>query len=137
MASWPNAMAASMSSSLDLLGASLEHGDERGRASQLEVEVGGVALLVGGVHEELARLGVAANAHAGKRALEGHATDGEGGRVHPSTQMVSTEWILVCHERSGDDLHLVAEAVGEGRAQRAVDHAGREGGLLERAWPHA
>ena len=113
----------------DLLGASLEHGDERGRASQLEVEVGGVALLVGGVHEELARLGVAANAHAGKRALEGHATDGEGGRgTHHADGVNGVD--LVCHERSGDDLHLVAEAVGEGRAQRAVDHAGREGGLL-------
>ena len=38
--------------------------------------------------------------------------------------------LLVGHEGGGDDLDLVAEAVREGRADRAVDHAGGEGGLL-------
>ena len=113
----------------DLLRAGLEHADEGGGAGELEVEVGRVALLVGRVHEELARLGVAADAHAGERPLEGHAAHGEGdGGAHDGDGVDGVD--LVGHEGHGDDLDLVAEAVGEGRAYGAVDHAGREGGLL-------
>ena len=62
----------------DLLGAGLEHGDEALGTTELEVEVGVVSLLVGGVHDELVGVTVAADAHARKRALEGHAANGEG-----------------------------------------------------------
>ena len=113
----------------DLLGACLEHGDVRRRTGQLEVEVGGVALLVGRVHEELARLGVAADANAGERTLEGHAAHGErAGGAHDADGVDRVD--LVGHERGGDDLDLVAEAVGERRTQRTVDHARGERGLL-------
>ena len=116
----------------DLLGAGLEHGDEALGAAELEVEVGVVALLVGGVHDELMGVAVAANAHARERALEGHAAHGEGrGGSHYADRVNRVD--LVGHERRRHDLDLVAEAGREGRAQRAVDHAGREGGLLGRA----
>ena len=61
----------------DLLGARLEHADEAARAGQLQVKVGVVLLLVGGVDDELARVAVAADAHAGQRALEGNAAHRE------------------------------------------------------------
>ncbi len=113
----------------DLLGAGLQHGDEGRRAAELEVEVGVVALLVGRVDDELAGLDVAADADAGERALEGHATDGQGGAgAHDRDRVDGVD--LVGDERHGDDLDLVAEAVGERRADGSVDHAGRERGLL-------
>ena len=116
----------------DLLGAGLEHGDEALGAAELEVEVGVVALLVGRVHDELVGVAVAADAHAGERALEGHAAHGEGrGGGHHADGVDGVD--LVGHEGGGHDLDLVAEAGREARAQRAVDHAGREGGLLGRA----
>ena len=112
-----------------LVSGGLEHGDEVGRAGELEVEVGEVALLVGGVHDELAGLGVAADAHAGKRTLEGHAADGEGRACgHDADHVDGVD--LVGHERRGDNLDLVAEASREARAQRTVNHAGRERCLL-------
>ncbi len=113
----------------DLVAGGLEHGDEGGGAGELEVEVGDVALLVGGVHDVLAGLGVAADAHTGERALEGHAANGEGGAGGHDADGVDGV-LLVGHEGHGHDLDLVAEAVGEAWAQGAVDHARREGGLL-------
>ena len=80
----------------DLLGTSLEHADEGGRASKLEIQVGVVALLVGGVDEQLVGVAVATDAHAGKRAFEGHATHGErgaGGHRADGVDGVA----LVCH----------------------------------------
>ena len=75
---------------------------------------------------------VAADAHARERALEGHATHGEGrGGRHDADGVNGVH--LIGHEGGGHDLDLVAEAGREARAQRAVDHAGREGGLLGRA----
>ena len=113
----------------DLLGAGLHHGDEVAGTGKLEVEVGVLALLIGGVHDELARLLIAADAHAGERALEGHATKGERKRsAHGADDIDGVH--LVGHERGGNDLHLVAEAVREARADGTVDHARGEGGLL-------
>ncbi len=115
----------------DLLGASLEHGDERGGTAELEVEVARLALLVRRIHEPLARLGVAADPHAGKRTLKRHAADGEGSRCcHDADGVDRVD--LVCDERRRDDLDLVPEPIREGRAQRTVDHAGCEGCLLAR-----
>ena len=113
----------------DLLGAGLDHRDEVGRAAQLQVQVGVLALLIGGVDDKLAGLHVAADAHAGKRALEGHAAERHGQRsTHDVDDVEGVD--LVGDERGGDDVHLVAEAVREARADRAVDHTSRERGLL-------
>ena len=113
----------------DLLGARLHHGDEIAGAGKLKVEVGVLALLIGGVHDELARLLIAADAHAGERALEGHATKGERKRsAHGANDIDGVH--LVGHKRGGNDLHLVAEAVREARADGTVDHARGKGGLL-------
>ncbi len=62
----------------DLVGAGLDHRDEVGGAAELQVEVGVLALLVGGVDDKLAGLRVTADAHAGERALEGHAAERHG-----------------------------------------------------------
>ena len=113
----------------DLLGAGLDHRDEVGRAAQLQVQVGVLALLIGGVDDKLAGLHVAADAHAGKRTLEGHAAERHGQRgAHDVDNVEGVD--LVGDERGGDDVHLVAETVREARANRAVDHTGRERGLL-------
>ena len=116
----------------DLVGAGLEHADEVGGAAELEIKVGVVALLVGRVDDELAGVTVATDAHAGERALEGHAADGQrGAGGHDADGVDRVD--LVGDERRCDDLDLVAEAGREGRAQRAVDHARGEGRLLGRA----
>ncbi len=57
----------------DLVGAGLDHRDEVGGDHQLQVQIGDLALLVGGVDDQLAGLHVAADPHAGQRALQGHA----------------------------------------------------------------
>ena len=112
-----------------LVGAGLHHGDEVAGARELEVEVGRLALLVGGVHDEGAGLGVAADADACERALEGHAAQGEAeGGTHRADDVDGVH--LVGDERGRHDLDLVAEAVGEARADGAVDHARGERGLL-------
>ena len=113
----------------DLLGAGLDHRDKVGRTAQLKVQVGVLALLIGGVDDKLAGLHVAADAHAGERALEGHAAERHSqGGAHDVDDVEGVD--LVGDERSGNDVHLVAEAVREARADRAIDHAGRERGLL-------
>ena len=113
----------------DLLGTGLDHRDEVGRTAQLKVQVGVLTLLVGGVDDKLAGLHVATDAHAGKRALEGHAAERHGqGGAHDVDDVEGVD--LVSDERGGDDVHLVAEAVREARANRAIDHAGRERGLF-------
>lgn len=50
----------------DLLGAGLDHRNEVGRAAQLQVQVGVLALLIGGIDDKLAGLHVTADAHAGQ-----------------------------------------------------------------------
>ena len=113
----------------DLLGAGLDHRDEVGRAAQLQVQIGVLALLVGGVDDKFAGLHVTTDAHAGKRALEGHAAERHGQRgTHNVDDVKGVD--LVGDERGGDDVHLVAEAVREARANRTVDHARGERGLL-------
>ncbi len=113
----------------DLVGAGLEHGDVGGGTRELEVEVGVVLLLIGRVDDELLGVAVAADADARQRTLEGHAAHSQrGGGAHDRDGVDRVD--LVGDQGHRDDLDLVAEAVGEGRAQRAVDHAGRERGLL-------
>ena len=113
----------------DLLGTGLDHRDEVGGSAQLQVQIRVLALLVGGVDDKLAGLHVTADAHAGKRALEGNAAERHGqGSTHDVDDVEGVD--LVGDERGSDDVHLVAEAVREARADRAVDHTSRERGLL-------
>ena len=115
----------------DLVGTGLHHGDKVTRTSKLKVEVGVLALLIGGVDDELARLAVAANAHARQRALKRHATQGERQAcTHGADDVDGVH--LVGHKRGGNNLHLVAEAVREARTDRTVDHARSERRLLRR-----
>ena len=113
----------------DLVGAGLHHGDVVGRAGDGELQVGALGLLERRVHDELARLHVAADAHAGGRAVEGRRAQHEGrggaahadgvGRVH-----------AVDDERRAHDVHLALEAVHEAGADGTVHHARRERALV-------
>ena len=66
----------------DLLRAGLEHVDGVLGAGDHEVEIGILGLVEGRVDDELAGLHVAADAHAGERALERDA----GGHAAPTTR---------------------------------------------------
>ena len=72
----------------DLLGTGLHHGDEVARAGELEIEIRRLALLVGGVDDELARFGVAADFDTGGRTVEG-APPTSSAADAPPTQMTS------------------------------------------------
>ena len=113
----------------DLMRARLDHRDVVGGAGDGELEVGGLLLGVGGVHDELAGLDVAADAHASGRAVERRAAAHEGGRGAGNADGVGRV-LAVAHEGGGDDVHLVLVAVGEARTDRAVDHTRGEGALL-------
>ena len=115
-----------------LLRAGLEHEDGVLGAGDHEVEIGVLGLVEGRVDEELAGLDVAADAHAGERALERDAGGHERRRgAHDRDDVGLVD--LVGREDRRDDLDLVAEPVGERRADRAVDHARGQRGLLGRA----
>jgi hypothetical protein len=64
----------------DLLGAGFHHADVVLGAGDSEVEVGRFELFIGGVDDEVARFDVAADAHAGHRAVEGGAACEQGRR---------------------------------------------------------
>ena len=81
-----------------------------------------VALLVGGVGDPGA-LGGVGHAHGADGAVEGDAREHQGGRGAVDGEHV-VGVLLVGAEDGADDVDLVAEAVGERRAQRA----GRSGG---------
>ena len=115
----------------NLLGSGLDHGDEVAGAAELKIKIGILALLIGGIDQELAGLAIAANAHAGKRTLEGHTAERKGQRgAHHADNVAGVG--LIGHKRGRDNLDLVAETIGEARAQRAVDHAGGKRSLLAR-----
>ena len=107
----------------DLLGTGLDHRDKVGRAAQLQVQIRVLALLVGGVDDKLAGLHVTADAHAGKRALEGNAAERHGqGSTHDVDDVEGVD--LVGDERGSDDVYLVAEASGKlGRIGRSIMRA--------------
>ena len=64
-----------------------------GGAAQLQVQIGVLALLVGGVDDKLAWSHVTADAHAGKRALEGHAAKRHGqGSTHDVDDVEGLTW---------------------------------------------
>ncbi len=90
-------------------------------------EGGLVALLVGGVRDPFAiDMG---DAHRADRAVERDTRHHErGGRAVDRRDVVGV--LEVGAEDRGDDLHLVAEPVGERRAQRPVGEPAGEDGLL-------
>ena len=91
-------------------------------------------LFEGGVRDPGA-LGAVGDAHGADRALERDARDRQrrGGAV--DGEHVVGVLAVGAHDRD-DDLGLVAEAVGEGRAQRPVDQAaGEDGGVGGTALP--
>ena len=115
----------------DLLSTGLDHGDEVAAAAELKIEIGVLALFVRGVNDELAGLRVACDANAGKRPLEGNAAERHGERgAHDVDDVERVD--LVGDEGSCHDVDLVAETVGEARADRTVDHACGKRGLLGR-----
>ena len=116
-----------------LLGAAgLDHHDgdvvTDAAAGDDQLEGGLLALLVGGVRDPGAVAAVG-DAHGADGAVERDAREHQrrGGAVD-GEHVVGV--LLVGAHDGDDDLGLVAEAVGEGRAQRAVDQAAGEDGRV-------
>ena len=112
----------------DLVGARLDHQDGLLGAGDDQVERRLEQPLLVGVDEEVA-LGVLADAHGADGRREGDVGDHErgAGAVH-GEDVVGV--LVIDRHRDRDQLGLAPPALGEERAQRPVDHAGGEGGLL-------
>ena len=107
-----------------LLGAGLDHHDAVLMADDHDVERGVGALGVGGIDDELAI--DAAHAHGAHGGAEGNVRERERSGRGVDADDVGIVF-LVGGEDQRDDLGLVAEAVGEERADGAVDLARRSG----------
>ena len=116
----------------DLVRARFDHGDVLLGAGDGEVEVGSLGLLEGRVDDvvDAAVLGLGAgDAHAGDRALDGHAAHHEGRRgAHDGDDVRLVH--LVAGQRGDDDVDVVAHAVGKARANGTIDETGSERALL-------
>ena len=111
----------------DLVGAGLDHQDGLVGAGDHEVEVGLERGPPRRVDDEVAV--DLADAHRADRRRERDVGDHQrgGGAVHRE-DVVRVD--VVDRQRDRDELRLAAPALGEERADRAVDHAGGEGALL-------
>ena len=111
----------------DLVGAGLDHQDGLGGAGDHEVEVSREEVLLVRVDDEVAV--DLADPDRADRLREGDVGDHQrrGGAVH-GEDVVRDD--MVDRQRDRDELRLAVPALGEERAQRAVDHAGDEGALL-------
>ena len=115
----------------DLVGARLDHRDAIEGAGDDQVEVGVLEqILLVGVDDEVAvdladadRADGGGHGRAGKLQRGGGAVDRE--------DVVGVD--VIDRQRHCDQLRLIAPALGEERADRAVDHACGEGCLLSRA----
>ena len=115
----------------DLVGAGLDHRDALGGAGHDQVEVGVVEqILLVGVDDEVAvdladadRADSVRDRCAGQLQRRGGTVDRE--------DVVGVD--VVNRQRHRDQLRLKAPALGEERADGAVDHAGGECSLLTRA----
>ena len=115
----------------DLVGAGLHHGDVVGRAGDGQLEIRVLGFLERGVHDELARLHVAADAHASGGAVEGSRAQHEGSAgAHDADGVGRVD--AVDDERRAHDVHLALEAVGEAGTDGTVHHAGRQRALVGR-----
>ncbi len=108
----------------------LDHGQRLSRADDDEVERGLLHLLERRIEDELAL--DPADADGADRTEEGKRRDLECRRCPVDAEDVVRR-DEVRRENGADDLHLVAEALGPERPDRAVDHAGRERRALGRA----
>ena len=117
-----------------LLGAAgLDHHDRHVAAVELttgddELEHARFALGVGRVRDPLT-VGAVGDADRADRPIERDAADHQRGRGGVDRQHV-VGVLLVGADHSGDDLGLVAEVLGERRAQRPVGQAAGEDGVL-------
>ena len=100
----------------------------QGAAGDDELEDRGVTFSEGRVRGPLAVSGVG-HANGTNRALEGDARNHQRGRGGVDGQDV-VRVFLVGAEDGADDLDLVAEALGEGRTQWAVDQTTDQDGLV-------
>jgi len=113
----------------DLLGAGLDHGDEVLAAGDGQVQVAGLRFLVRGVHDEVARLGVAAHANARHRTLERSIGQHQRGGSTCHAQGVGLV-LAVDHKRGGDHMDFLLEALCEHGADGTVNHARRQRALV-------
>ena len=111
----------------DLVGARLDHQDGLVGARDHEVEVGGELLLLGRVDDEVAV--DLADPHRADGRRERDVGDHQGRRRAVHREDV-VRVVVVDRQRDRDELRLVAPALREERAQRAVDHAGDQRRLL-------
>ncbi len=114
----------------DCVGARFHHQDGMPGASHHQIKVASLELLLRRVDQQLA-IDVT-HAHAADRPGKGDVGDGDGGGGGDEPQDVGRV-LLVGRKGSDDDLHVVAEALGEERAQRTVDQAAGEDGFIRRA----
>ena len=114
----------------ELLRLGLHHQHAFGGAGDHQVELAALHLVGGRVQDVLAVL--IADAGGGDRAEERDAGQRQRGRAADQGDDVGVV-LQVVAEHGGDDLDLVAEAVGEQRADRAVDQAGFQDLVLGRA----
>jgi hypothetical protein len=105
------------------LGAGLDHHNAVFVADDHDVDGGGGALRVGGVDDELAI--DAAHAHGADGGAEGNVRQSQGASSGVDADHVRIVF-LVGGEDQGDDLGLIAEAIGEERADGAIDLAAGE-----------
>src|SRR5829696_6866316 len=112
----------------DLLGPGLDHEDRLLGAGHHEVELGVERVLLFGVDDEVA-LVVLADPHRADRRGKWDVGDGErGARPVHGEDVVRVD--VVDRQRDRHELRLAPPALGEERAQRAVDHARGERALL-------
>ena len=109
------------------VGAGLDHGDGLGRATDDQIEIALEHVGHGGVDAKLAVN--QANAHGADRAGERQRRDHQrrGGAVHRE-DVVRDDHVDAQH--GPDHLDFVAEALREQRADRTIDHARVQRGLL-------
>ncbi len=114
----------------ELVGGGLHHHHRLAGAGDHQVEVGDVALAVGGIDDQLAV--DHPDADGADRVVEGDLGQRQRRRGAVDGEDVGVV-LAVGREHEGDDLRLVEVALGEERAQRTVDEAGGDDLLLGRA----
>jgi hypothetical protein len=115
----------------DLARAGLHHEDRVLGAGDDEVQVGLLEeLLLRRVDDEVALHLADADRADGRGQRDGREHERRGGAVHREDV---PRLVVVDGHRDRHELRLVAPALGEQRADRAVDHAGRQRRLLARA----
>ena len=113
----------------DLQRAALDHDDRVGGAAHDEVDRGDLEVLEGGIEDPVVL--DPAHAHRGERPVPRHRGEAERGAGGDDAEDVGIV-LLVGGEDGDEDLDLVLEALGEQRADRAVDQAAGQDFLVRR-----